>query len=140
MCRLGEMRDPVSQLLFQKGMSVRTTSLSMSQGLHGRFCSKNHQHQALEGNTTVKGHSMKRTEFSERYPRKFARYAAKLLIQRNVHPPKGYHDAVPILVAEAKRKRISSDTSVASSSKRLRTIPAEPIAKRLPARLIRQTP
>ena len=137
MCRMGELRDPVSHQLIQKSMSVRTTSMSMHEGLHGRFCNKAHQHQTLEGCTHVKGHTMKRTQFTEKYPRKFARYVAKIMIKGNHGNPKGYFEEVPVLAAEAKRKSSSARASMPPEGKRIKRMPASFSAKRQPAKLIR---
>ena len=79
MCRVGGMRDPVNQLLYKKGMEILTTSYQLYSQLHGRKCNHLHQHQTLEGETMFKGHSMRRTEFSENYTRKFARTLAQVL-------------------------------------------------------------
>eukprot|EP00435_Cladocopium_sp_Y103_P071350 s168_g37.t1 len=138
MCHVGELRDPVSQLLYQKSMSVRTTSSHVHQALHGRFCRKNHQHQVLEGSIQVKGQCMKRTEFSERYPRKFARYVAKVLVKTNMDSPKGFFSDVPALTADAKRKNPETGEPPSSASKRIRQVPASTAVKCLqtPARLI----
>eukprot|EP00435_Cladocopium_sp_Y103_P016264 s1455_g4.t1 len=78
---------------------------------------------------------MKRTEFSERYPRKFARYVAKVLCKTNLDTPKGFHDGVPTLVAEAKRKTPEAGVP-ASACKRTKLSPPSQADKRLPARLI----
>ena len=137
MCRMGELGDPVSHQLIQKSMSVRTTSMSMHEGLHGRFCNKAHQHQTLEGCTHVKGHTMKRTQFTEKYPRKFARYVAKIMIKGNHGNPKGYFEEVPVLAAEAKRKSSSARASMPPEGKRIKRMPASFSAKRQPAKLIR---
>ena len=137
MCRMGELGDPVSHQLIQKSMSVRTTSMSMHEGLHGRFCNKAHQHQTLEGCTHVKGHTMKRTQFTEKYPRKFARYVAKIMIKGNHGNPKGYFEEVPVLAVEAKRKSSSARASMPPEGKRIKRMPASFSAKRQPAKLIR---
>ena len=42
-----------------------------------------HDHQAIAGSTRVHGHGIARSEFSERYPRKFARLVAKCLVKRS---------------------------------------------------------
>lgn len=137
MCRMGDLRDPVSQIPIQKSMAIRTTSRTMFENLHGRCCRKNHDHQPLEGNTMVKGMSVKRTEFSERYPRKFARQAAKIMMQTEGDNPKGFHDEVPALVAEAKRKFPSTGDRSVRPSKTARSSASKPSLKRLPARLVK---
>ena len=137
MCRLGDLRDPVSNMLIQKSMVVRTTSKEVYEGLHGRFCRHNHSHQTLEGNTKVKGISMKRTEFSERYSRKFARQVVKLLMKTSHERPKGFYDEVPILVAEAKRKFTGASAKSAQMNKRARLQASQQRSKPQPAKLVK---
>ena len=80
MCRAGELRDPQSQMHMKKGMSVITTFAPLYDRLHGMTCSGNHVHQAIEGSCINKqGERMLRSEFTEIYPRKFARTVAQLL-------------------------------------------------------------
>ena len=74
MCQVGALRDPQTQMLYKKGMEIATTSQHVYVNLHGRTCRGSHQHQPLiEGETMVKGHRIRRTEYSENYTRKFAR-------------------------------------------------------------------
>ena len=61
MCRLGELKDPITQKLIQKSMTVQTTSKSMFEGLHGRHCTRNHEHQRLEGSVSLNNHQVRRT-------------------------------------------------------------------------------
>lgn len=131
------MRDPCSQLLFQKGMALRTTSQTMLEGLHGRFCRHNHEHQTLEGSTKSKGISLKRTEFSERYTRKFAQLIARLLTKSTHDTPKGYYEEVPALAAAAKRKKQSKADSSTQVNKRPRVPMPRLSLKRDPARLVK---
>ena len=56
MCRMGELKDPISQKLIQKSMTVQTTSQRMYEGLHGRHCNRNHEHQRLEGSFMLNEH------------------------------------------------------------------------------------
>ena len=79
MCRVGQMRDPINQLLYKKGMEITTTSSKFYFQFHGRTCNHQHEHQPLEGETIYKGLRIKRTELSEMYNRKFARTLAKVL-------------------------------------------------------------
>ena len=79
MCRVGAMKDPQSQLLYQKGMELATTSTSLYESLHGRKCNHSHQHQQLAGEVYIKGVRVKRTEISENYTRKFARHIAQVI-------------------------------------------------------------
>ena len=91
MCQVGELKDPVSQMLIQKSMTVRTTSSKLHEQLHGRCCNKQHSHQQLSGTIQVCGQSINRTTMSEAYTRKFARTIAKVLTRINLEKPKGFH-------------------------------------------------
>ena len=79
MCEVGDLRDPISNLPIKKGMVVITTSPKVFENLHGRKCTGNHVHQQLEGSTRYHGQMVNRTQFSENYPRKFARLMAQLM-------------------------------------------------------------
>ena len=81
MCEVGQLQDPVNHLLMKKGMQVITTSERMFRLLHGRQCSRNHDHQQIEGSTVYEGKTVSRTSFSENYPRKFARQVVKVIQQ-----------------------------------------------------------
>ena len=72
MCQFG-LRDPNSQELIKKGMIVRTTSNKVFQTIHGRKCPKDHQHQIIEGSVISRGARVNRSQYTERYPRRFAR-------------------------------------------------------------------
>ena len=79
MCRVGLMRDPVNQLLDKKGMEITTTSQQFYYQSYGRKCNHQHEHQHVAGDTIYKGIRIKRTEFSEKYNRRFARTLAQAL-------------------------------------------------------------
>ena len=122
MCRLGELKDPVSQKLIQKSMTVQTTSQHMYEGLHGRHCSRTHEHQRLEGSFMLNNHRMQRTAFSENYPRKFARAVAKILVNvsTNTEPPKGYQRWNHVLAASDLKRKSSGGDSLARAAKYLK--------------------
>ena len=82
MCIAGELRDPENQLLMQKGMHILTTSQSLYDALKDLRCDHNHAHQIIEGSTHVHGKLMLRSKFSERYPRKFARLVAQVVLKK----------------------------------------------------------
>ncbi len=84
MCEVGDLRDPLSNLPIKKGMVVITTSPKVFENLHGRKCNGNHVHQQLEGSTRYHGQVVNRTQFSENYPRKFARLMAQLMCSRQL--------------------------------------------------------
>ena len=78
MCRVALLKDPENQKLIKKGLEIRTTSYEVYKSFHGGYCRHDHEHQPLEGSTMHKGQRKLRTEFSEQYPRKFARALAKV--------------------------------------------------------------
>ena len=78
MCRFG-LCDPVSQRPIHKRMQVWTTDSLVAASLTGMYCTHVEPHQVLEGQTQVHGKSMSRTQFSESYPRRFARWIAVIL-------------------------------------------------------------
>lgn len=82
MCEVGDLRDPQTDQLIKKGMVVITTSPKLFEHFHGHKCSGNHPHQQLEGSIHHRGQTMTRTQYSESYPRKFARQVAQLLCRR----------------------------------------------------------
>ena len=84
MCRVGNLKDPVNQLLYKQGMEIAATSHVLYSQLHGRKCNHQHEHQPLEGDTYVKGNRVTRTSYSENYTRKFARMIAKIITKINV--------------------------------------------------------
>ena len=78
MCNVGELTDPENGKPIKKGMIVVTTSPSLYKMLHGRYC-PGHDHQRVEGSTTVDGKSIKISQYTENYPRKFARQVAQVI-------------------------------------------------------------
>ena len=75
LCTAGDLRDPQNGKFIKKGLVILTTLQSMFQRFHGIKCKHDHDHQPLEGSTwTSQGRTL-RTQFSEVYPRKFARAA-----------------------------------------------------------------
>ena len=79
----GDLHDPVSNQPMKKGMHIRTTSQKMQSLLDPLRCPGNHQHQPIEGSTKVHGQGIARSAFSEKYPRKFARLIAKVMLPPN---------------------------------------------------------
>ena len=85
MCRAGDLKDPESGMPMQKGMTVLTSFAPLFQRLHGLSCDHRHQHQPIEGSCKLgNNQSMLRTQFTEIYPRKFARHVAITLGKGNV--------------------------------------------------------
>lgn len=82
MCRYG-LSDPQSMEPIRKGMVVLTTSKSLYQHLHGRTCQGTHSHhQRIEGSTKIGNNRILRSQFTENYPRKFARSVVTQLLKR----------------------------------------------------------
>ena len=69
LCEVGGLKDPENGLAMRKRLVVVTTSPAMFQALHGRTCRKQHAHQVIEGQTLVDGQLVRRSVFSEVYPR-----------------------------------------------------------------------
>ena len=118
MCIAGKLVDPQNGKPIRKAMTLMTTSQRLVDMLSRCRCTNQHEHQVIEGTTTFQGHSMNRSEFTERYPRKFARKVV-LVLCKIVHPPeKPYHQDVsfPVLANQgteedehpAKRRRASA--------------------------------
>ena len=115
MCIAGELRDPETQQLMQKGMHILTTSQSLYDALKDPRCDHSHSHQIIEGSTHVRGKLMLRSKFSERYPGKFARLVAQVLLKRKFPTERPIGSLVdPILVALELVSR--DDQAVASDS------------------------
>ena len=87
MCTAGQLTDPVNGLAMKKGMQLLTTNAIVFENLHGMTCRREHQHQPIEGSTKVDGQWKLRTEYTEIYPRKFARMVAKLLCKHEYVRP-----------------------------------------------------
>lgn len=81
MCAAGDLRDPISNQPIKKGMVVISTSRRIHDLLHNQKCPGNHTHQVIEGTTVVHGHRINRSQFTEDYPRKFARQVSRELLK-----------------------------------------------------------
>eukprot|EP00435_Cladocopium_sp_Y103_P024990 s1678_g6.t1 len=80
---------------------------------------------------------MNRTEYSERYPRKFARLIAKLLHKSRHEKPKGYFEEVPALAADAKPKPTTNARAASQANKRPKISSSRLTGKREAAKLIK---
>ena len=112
LCNVGELRDPQNHLPMKKNLTVRTTSRKLHENLNGLWCRRNHEHQQISGSCKVQGQWMSRTQFSENYPRKFARKVAKVLtsFQRPRELPIRDELCTPCFVSEQpepKRRRVT---------------------------------
>jgi hypothetical protein len=73
MCRIGDLKDPQTQIPIRKRMMVCSTSVDLHVALHGKLCSGEHHHRPTASNTKVDGQSIKLSQRTELYPQKFAR-------------------------------------------------------------------
>eukprot|EP00435_Cladocopium_sp_Y103_P037577 s2392_g10.t1 len=80
LCRVGNLRDPVTHDLIRKRLTVCSTSLGLHVNFHGKLCSGDHHHRSISGSTVVNGKSMKLSQWTELYPQKFAKQVAKVLL------------------------------------------------------------
>eukprot|EP00435_Cladocopium_sp_Y103_P045324 s1858_g13.t1 len=82
MCVAGDLRDPVTMKLMRKGLEINTSSRSLFQNIDPLRCTRDHEHQVIEGTTQSQGQTVARSAFSELYPRKFARLIAKQILKK----------------------------------------------------------
>ena len=111
MCKMGNLRDPQSQEFIRKRMIVLTTSQELYRGLHGKLCSSEHSHKQIAGSTRNQGKNVPLSQFTEMYPRKFARQVVKYLQQDHSKPE------VVLAIEDdhpTKRRRLSDKMSPAA--------------------------
>ena len=77
MCKAGDLKDPKTHHHMKKGMQILTTHEPTFRALHGLTCTGEHVHQPIEGSINHQGCNMLRSQYTEVYPRKFARLVAK---------------------------------------------------------------
>ena len=115
MCKVGNLRDPQSQDFIRKRMIVITSSPELYYGLHGKLCSSQHVHKQIAGSTLDPGKTIPLSQYTEMYPRKFARQVVKYLQQDKSKPESIYaaEDSHP-----TKRRRLGSKLSPAAIEQR----------------------
>ena len=117
MCTAGDLVDPQNGKPIRKGMTVMTTSRRLVDMLSRCRCTNSHEHQVIEGSTKFEGKTINRSQYTERYPRKFARKVVHVLC-KIVHPherPYQHETVFPTLVSQegesseqpAKRPRLN---------------------------------
>ena len=79
LCTAGDLRDPVNGLHIRKGLTIMTSSSHMHQVLSQFRCQGQHDHQVIEGQVRYHGETINRSQFTENYPRKFARRIAQIM-------------------------------------------------------------
>ena len=111
LCRMGNMTCPKTGLPTKKGMQVITTFEPMFRMLHGKQCRHDHEHQPIEGTIMLKHGPVLRSQYTENYPRKFARSLAKIMHKAGYTWPFNWHaglmveatqptECEPVLVAK----------------------------------------
>ena len=139
MCVVGDLRDPQSNKPMKKGMIVATTSQILYQCLHGRHCPGNHDHQQIEGSTIFEGKPIRRSQFSERYTRRFAKQVADYMCSsqgRHENPfvPQNAAETLVTGSSEAgplwKKPRMSADRRANMKQPSVSTPPDSPCLKR----------
>eukprot|EP00438_Fugacium_kawagutii_P005439 Skav226195 [mRNA] locus=scaffold2212:160140:165589:- [translate_table: standard] len=76
------LTDPQNGKPIKKSLIILTTNQSMFQRFHGLKCQHDHEHQTLEGSTNTSSGRVLRTQYSEVYPRRFARAVAHVLTKQ----------------------------------------------------------
>lgn len=123
MCTAGDLKDPVSQQPIKKGMIVISTSKRLFDLLDKQKCTKDHQHQVIEGSTVINGHRVNRSQYTEDYPRKFARQVAKELLKhemsdRSLHQREAVRRLEHVLALQDRpAKKARSDPSTRATLK-----------------------
>ena len=126
MCTVGKLTDPASGLAIRKRLDVRTSSVLLHTSLHGQWCSNQHPHQQISGNTTVHGRSMLRSKYTELYPTRFARQVAKILLAEKSKPE---FALVNDTEHPTKKRRLGSKMSTAAIEARFPSVSWESIMK-----------
>ena len=86
LCRVGELREPVTKEPIRKRLVVCTTSKELHNNLNQNTCIESHKHHQIAGSTIVKGNKMSLSSFTELYPRKFARQIIQCLRREKGSP------------------------------------------------------
>ena len=122
LCEVGGLTDPQNGQPMKKGMMLITTSPSLYKSLHGRSCRRNHVHQPIEGQTRWKGQSIRRTQFTEVYPRKFARLIAQSICRNSQEWPFHWSSGMIAMTAvSATEQACVADPFRVSSNQRSKT-------------------
>ena len=90
LCTVGDLRHPETNELIKKRLIVLTTSKALFEAMHQRMrmCPKTHKHHQIAGSVRnpENNRGMALSEFTERYPSKFARQNVAVRIED--HPTK----------------------------------------------------
>ena len=123
LCRMGNMTCPKAGLPMKKGMQVITTFEPMYRMLHGKQCRHDHEHQPIEGTIMLKHGPMLRSQYTENYPRVFARSLAKIMHKAGYTWPFNWHAG---LMVESTRPTECESVLVA---KKIPKVPGRPMNK-----------
>ena len=125
LCTAGDLRDPTSGKHIRKTLTILTTVSDFAEHMSQLRCRGDHSHEQIAGTTNVQGHSISRSRFTERYPRRFARTVARLLCRVKVAKMRPHHsDHIAVTEAEchvAKSKQPSSPSAPAPKRPRVST-------------------
>ena len=77
LCHVGHLQNPGNFL--RKRVEVLSTSNDLKHSLHQRFCKGEHHHQSIAGQVMFGNNSVALSQFSEMYPRRFARQVARTI-------------------------------------------------------------
>ncbi len=105
MCIVGDLKDPETSKPMKKPMMVATTSQKLFQGLNSRKCPGVHEHQTIEGSVNIKGHRVNRSQYTENYPRKFARSVMQILLKY-----RGLGDSPKLLIGKTDSEVFAADS------------------------------
>ena len=83
MCKIGHLKEPISQVPIRKRLVLCTTSKTLRDLLNSHKCPGEHDHFPVAGTTTVNGQTMAVSRFTEKYPRRFARQIVQVLAKKN---------------------------------------------------------
>ena len=125
MCNAGNLKDPENGKPIKKAMQINTTSQKVFECLQNLKCTQDHDHQVIEGSTKLFGMPVPRSQFTERYTRKFSRTVAKLLIKTKFPCEKPVGSIVdPVLmVMDALYAEVNASSSRERPAKRLKKTP-----------------
>jgi len=127
LCRAGNLIDPQSKIPIKKGLEIHTTSMKIYDALEPLKCNRSHSHQVIEGSTVFQGVSVPRSQFSELYPRKFARLIAKTMLKQRfpLEKPVGHIADPALLCLDALTAELNVATVRERPTKRIRKSPAK---------------
>lgn len=131
MCKAGNLKDPENGKPIKKAMQINTTSKRVFEGLQNLKCPQDHEHQVIEGSTKLLGMPVPRSQFTERYTRKFSRMLAKMFI-KNKFPcekPVGSIADPVLMVMDALCAEVNASSSQERPAKRLKKTPTAGVKK-----------